>query len=392
MNLQWSEKYRPKNLKEVVGNKDQIEKIKHFVSERKPVLIYGPVGSGKTSLAHVLADYFNFEILEVNASDFRDKDSMNRIVRESAEQRSLFSKGKIILIDEIDGISGNEDRGGISELLKILESPKAAFILTCTNPYDSKLSKLRRKCRLIELEISNSEIVGFLKEICKREKIICDEEILRKITRGSGNDLRAAINDLQCLVIGRDKIDFEDLDVLGERERLDSILNFLTLIFKSKDIKSILNSLENLDLDYDEVLLWIDENIPLEYNGEDLVRGYYNLSRADVFRGRIRRRQYWRFLVYIKFLLGIGIAFSKVEKGSRAVQYKRSSRILRMWIAKQKYMKRNLIAEKISEICHTSKRDAIKEILPYLAIMVKRKMNLDIGLDEEEISWLKKTL
>ena len=73
--------------------------------------------------------------------------------------------------------------------------------------------------------------------------------------------------------------------------------------------------------DLDESFLWLEENLPKEYEGKDLERAFDCLSRADVFKGRIRRWQHWRFLVYINDLMTAGIALSKDEKYKKVISY-----------------------------------------------------------------------
>src|SRR3989344_1181590 len=111
--MNFAEKYRPSSLKEVIGNQVTLMKLRKAVSEKKPVLLYGLTGTGKTSAVQALAKDLNYELIEVNASDTRNKDSIHSVIGSAASQMSLFSKGKIILIDEVDGLSGQKDRGGI---------------------------------------------------------------------------------------------------------------------------------------------------------------------------------------------------------------------------------------------------------------------------------------
>ena len=108
-------KYKPKGIKEIEGQDLQIEKLKDFIinhsrQKKKAVLIYGPSGIGKTSTAYAIANDLNYEIYETNASEFRNSEQINQKVGNAIKQQSLFAKGKIILVDEIDGLSGHQDR------------------------------------------------------------------------------------------------------------------------------------------------------------------------------------------------------------------------------------------------------------------------------------------
>ena len=143
-------------------------------------------------------------------------------------------------------------------------------------------------------------------------------------------------------------------------------------------------------------MLWLDENLPKEYEKPaDLQRAYENLSRADIFQRRIKRWQHWRFLVYINALITAGIATSKDRKYEKFVPYKPTGRILKMWWAKQKSLKKKAIAAKIAENTHTSTYKALQS-MPYFQKMFKKDKVLaknlaeELDLDKEEISWMKK--
>jgi len=174
------------------------------------------------------------------------------------------------------------------------------------------------------------------------------------------------------------------------------ISNALIKIFKSSDMNIASSALSNISEDIDECFLWLEENIPNEYKKpDDLARAYDALSLADVYRGRIRNRQHWRFLVYANSLATSGIALAKKQKYSHIVKYNRSSRILNMWIAKSRYANRKNIAQKLSPKMHASKKELIKNSIPYLKIIFKnKKMANEIAreydLSPEEINWLNK--
>ena len=91
-----------------------VRSIKNYVlgKNKKPLLVHGPPGTGKTASVYAIANELGYEVVEANASDFRDKNSINSVVGSALNQVSLFKKGKIILIDELEGFSGNADRGG----------------------------------------------------------------------------------------------------------------------------------------------------------------------------------------------------------------------------------------------------------------------------------------
>ena len=147
----------PKTTKEIVGQDNVVKQLKNFIinfknEKKNSALIYGPSGTGKTCSVYAIANELGLEVIEVNASDFRNAEQINQKVGNAIKQQSLFAKGKIILVDEIDGLSGHEDRGGIQAITKLIEDSAYAIILTATNPFDNKFSSLRSKSNLIEFK------------------------------------------------------------------------------------------------------------------------------------------------------------------------------------------------------------------------------------------------
>ena len=389
--LPWTQQYTPQQLHKVVGNAESVAQMKHLISRKIPTLLYGPIGCGKTCSVLSLANDLNYELIEVNASDVRNKDHINQIIGHALQQQSLFHQGKLILIDEVDGIAGNKDRGGLQALIKLLEDNNHAIIFTANDPWSSKFSTLRKKTKLVEFKaISTTDISTILKHICEQENITAEEPTLKTLARRSGGDIRAAINDLQQIAEGKESITEDDLLVLGDREREETIHNALRLIFKSKQTQDVLHAFDNVDLSLDESFLWLDENLPKEYAQKDLAKAYEALSKADVFKGRIRRWQHWRFLVYMNTLMTAGVALAKEEKTPGFVQYKRTSRLLKIWMANQKKAKKKALAEKIGDELHGSTRRIMQDIIPYLRLMLQYDKEQTFGLDKDEVAWLLK--
>ena len=396
-------KYKPKKTSEIIGQDTAVRKLKDFVvnfkrQKKNAVLVYGPSGVGKTVSVHALANELDLEILEVNASDVRNAEQINSMIGSAAGQMSLFSKGKIILVDEVDGLSGTKDRGGLLAITKLIEKSSFPLILTITNPWDYKFNKLRRKTEMIEFSpLDYSDVFEILKEICDNEKIKYDELVLKGLARRAGNDARAAINDLETLSIETKELTKKNLEELGERNQQDTILNALFKIFKTTDPKIAISAFDNVKENLDEQLLWLDENLPKEYtNPKDLAKAYDKLSKADVFNRRIKRWQHWRFLVYINALITAGIAVSKDEKYKTRVEYKPTGKLLKLWWAKQKSMKKKAIAERIAERTHSSAKEVIKNTLPYLQVSFKKNKDFrnelinELDLSKEEVEWLRK--
>jgi len=396
----WSIKYHPKSVSEIQGQNAAVTRLLDYIKNFKrgrAALIYGPPGCGKTSGVYAIAHENNLEMIEVNASDIRDAESIKQRLGNAAHQMSLFSQSKLILVDEIDGISGSADKGGLSELSKIVDSSSFPIVMTANDPWDAKFSTLRKKSSLIEFRtLAYPSVLAVLKKIAEQEKVEFNEEALTSLARRAGGDLRGAINDLQTLSEFTGKLAKEDVDELSGRKQKETMINALMRILKTTDPYIALPALDEVDEETDDVFLWIDENLPKEYKKpEDLAAAYDNLSLADVFRGRIRRREHWRFLVYINDLLTAGIALSKKERYPGFNKYSRTTRILNMWQFNQKNAKRKSVAEKIANKTHTSSKDVINNSLHYIRQIFKNnneqsaKLARYFELDDEEVKYLK---
>ncbi len=381
------EKYRPHKYSELIGQEKSIEEIKNFVAEfpkKKAFLLYGPAGTGKTSLVLIAAKENNLEILELNASDLRNRAKLEEVLKPAALQKSLFKKGKIILMDEVDGVTGT-DIGGIPELIRVVETTKYPIIMTCNDVWQSKLAQLRPKCKLSEMKsLSRDNIINILKKIAEKELIRADSDFLNKIAIKSQGDVRAAINDLHSYSLGENIL----IDVNEKRDVEENIFNILKRIFKERS--PFLDIFDSTKMSLDEILLWIEENIPKEYKNESLAKAYYSLGKADIFRGRIYKNQSWRFLVYQNIFQSAGISFAKPLPSTGFTKYEAPKRILKIWLNNQKNEKKKTISKKYAKLVHCSTKRAMRDF-PMLKMIIKNQsIQNQLKLSEDEIDFLNK--
>ncbi|MFT4312328.1 MAG: replication factor C large subunit [Candidatus Woesearchaeota archaeon] len=382
----WVTTYAPTESLQVVGREKEIQTIKHFIEsfskqKKKGLLLYGPCGSGKTSLVYALANTLNFEVFEVNASDTRNKSSLLEIVLPATQTQSFFYQGKIILLDEIDGLSGS-DRGGASEVAKLIEQSPTPIIMTANEPELKKLKPVLKKSQTLLLDkLSASTIRTILQTILEKEQQTLDASILQKISLMSDGDIRAAINDTQMVVQ-----DPSYISLLEQRDKTATLQDALMTVFKTSDMRIASQALNEVNEFYDEQLMWFDENIPKEYQGVDLARAYGMLSKADIFSSRIRKNQQWRFLVYIHALLS-GISVAKTTPSPKKHTYVRPSRPLKIWIYTNSVAKRKTIAQKIAALTHCSQKNAFSQVPFYMQNLAM----LDaLDLDADERAWVEK--
>jgi len=393
-NIPWCEKYRVSSFADVRGQELAVDKVKSFMKsfpKKKAIVLHGPPGVGKTSLAYAIASEVDAEILELNASDFRNKAKIAEIVGPASQQKSLFQKNKIILIDEVDGISAMKDRGGLSELLVLLDKSSFPMIITANDIWNKKFSLLRRKAEIVAMkEVDYKVVLELLNDVCEKENCAVSNEVLISIAIKARGDIRAALNDLQIL----SKMDSPGLlKEVGDRNREESIFSALQYVFQNAKIdEKMIRVYDEVNMPIDDIFLWVEENLPLAYKGEELCRAIEALSLADVFRGRIRRQRHWRFMVYEYFLLGAGIAGVKEYNRSSWTSYKKPSRILKIWLQNQRAAKKKTICQKYAKMCHVSTKTAMKDFLLLKMILTNQKTREKLKLNEEEIAYLDKPI
>ncbi len=385
--LPWIIKYRPKRIEEVV---DQEQAKKMFIPwlrqwltgkppDKKAALFYGPAGVGKTSLVEAAAKEYNLELIEMNASDFRRKEDIERIAKVAATQSSLFGRKRIILLDEVDGISGTADRGGLDAILELINVTKHPIVMTANDPWDQKLKPLRDASLMIPFNrLSERDVVTVLKRICVSEGIRCEDDALKFIASRSEGDLRSAINDLQAIAEGYGEVTLSLAKALvASRDREYSPWEMLRNLFMSRYAWQAKRAVTHTDLDYDTLLEWINENIPVQLTDpEDVWRAYEALSRADLFLGRIRKSLSWDLLAYVFDLAGPGVALARKKSKFHWAKYQYPQKILMLAKTKDVREVREAVAEVFAKRLHTSKATVKAEVLPYVMLIFRHRPDL----------------
>lgn len=392
----WTEKYRPRTFDQVVGNAKQIKEIKEWVDkwlkgEKQPCLfLVGPPGTGKTSLAHIIGLEFS-DFVELNASDKRSYKIIKRTVGEASATRSLFNQGlKLIILDEVDGIHGTDDRGGVRAINKIIKEAHHPIILTANDPYSKRVTSFKRKCKVINIKkVHTNSITAFLKRICREEGIEYDDKVLKELAKLSSGDMRSAINDLEVIARGQESIQLSSLEKLGLKDSRFTIFDTVRRILKSKNLPRLREAMW-LDEDPTLVLEVVAENIPREYEkAHEIEKAYEKISLADINFGRAqtsRNYTYWR---YASDLIGPGVALAKDETYRKFARYSGSTSFKLLGKTRSKRDLRDRVADKMSEHMHVSRKEAIAQY-PYLKIIFENDaMAYDItnflGLEEEEV-------
>ncbi len=354
-----SEKYKPNNLKEIVGQTDFILKTIDWLKKWKPgkaLLIYGPTGTGKTLVIKLIAKEMKMSLFELNASDDRSASSIKEKLLPAAKEGSLFNK-RLILIDEVDSF-GQSDRGGITEVIRAIKESVNPIILIASDAYDAKLKSLRGYCELLKVRRTPKNLIEKkLIEISSKEKMKIDSEAIKRIAENADGDMRSAMNDLI----------FSSESVYRDKEK--NIFEVLNIIFRSKDLRKTLQAIDRSGKDLDELFWWIEQNIPLEYQNKELITQALDiLSKADVFRSSITRNQNYRFNKYMKDMMASISLLENPQK--RFMLYRPPGRFITLGSTKVSRKEAEEFYKSLGLKCSMKK---MREQAPFLKIILGKK-------------------
>ncbi len=390
MHAAWAVKNKPKSVAEIIGNTDAIQKFTDWVKswdkgvpKKRAAFLYGPPGVGKTITVEALAKDLRMEFVEKNASDYRTEDAINRFAGLASQYGSLFGGKRIVLLDELDGLTGTVDKGGVKAITQIVKTAQCPIVLIANNAYDPRFTNLRNYCLLIEYKKPPvGEITNHLKRICEAEKIEADENALKFIAQRSGGDVRSAVNDLQALAQGKKRLTYDDVSWLGYRDRQDSIFNVLRMIIYGRTCFGAKQAVDMADVDIDMLFEWIYENVPSHLTDpHDLAKAMDALSVADLYRGRIRATRDWSLLRYVIDYMTCGVAMARQNtKVHGWIPFRFPGRIRMLSRSKAERAMKLSIGHKIKRKSHISATRASKEVLPYLKIIFKNDMKMSAGI------------
>ncbi|WP_436933894.1 replication factor C large subunit [Halovenus marina] len=379
----WTERYRPSSLSEVRGNDSARDAVREWAdswdSHREAVILHGPPGVGKTSAAHALAADKGWPTIELNASDSRTKDVIERVAGEAAKSATLTggSNRRLVILDEADNVHGNADRGGSRAITSLVKEANQPMILIANEYYDMA-NGLRNACQDVEFRpVSKRSIVPVLRDICRKEGIEFEDEALDRIAEMNSGDLRGAIKDLQALGEGRDSLAAEDV-VTGERDRTEGIFDFLDSVIKEAGAQEALESSYDVDETPDDLINWIEDNMPKDYEGEELRVAYDFLANADRWLGRTRATQNYAYWRYAADNMTAGVAAARREPKGGWTRYGPPSYWSKLGSSRATREKRDYIARQIAETNGTSMSTARREILPHLRLLTHHCKNREL--------------
>jgi replication factor C large subunit len=365
----WVDKHKPADLSEFVDQRRALRAFVAWMNMWRPgtgaLLLYGPPGTGKTCLVETYAKVCGLDLIQMAASDYRTAAQVRQVLGGAATQQSLTARGKVLLIDEIEGLIGAADRGGVGEIVRLIKRSVYPVILTARDPWEARFKKLRAHCQLVEfVPIPATDIERRLRQICQTERVKPRGDTLKLIAERSGGDLRAAINDLEVIARGRSEICQADLAALGWRERETDIHEMLRVMFRGGDLTATRRAIRRVDVPPEDVLWWIEENVWREYTTpEEIAAAFDLLSRADMCRAR------WALRQMVDLMATITLA--KRRSPTRAVRYRYPAK---MALLARTRAQRRRETERLAELAqqlHCSVRKVRHEFLPWLKLIEK---------------------
>lgn len=223
-NSLWVEKYRPDTLEGYVGNEHILQKVKIYIeNEDVPhLLLYGQAGTGKTTLAKIITNQIDCDVMYINASDENNVDTVRDKIRGFASSMG-FRKWKVIILDESDYLTPNA-QAALRNLMETF-SKTTRFILTC-NYVEKIIDPIQSRCQTFGITPpSKKEVAMRLKDILDGEGVQYEMSDLAILVNSGYPDIRRVLNAGQRQVIGG-KLEIDKASTI-QANYMDEVLTVL---------------------------------------------------------------------------------------------------------------------------------------------------------------------
>ena len=342
----WVDKYKPTTLKGIIGQQGDKSNMKKLItwlrnwpknnlhnngkrapkpppfqshsddgSWAKAALLSGPPGVGKTTTSYLVAKELGLDIMELNASDTRSKKMLDNCLSDAMSNTSLSktSKNRVLLMDEVDGMAGNEDRGGMAELIQLIKNSKVPVICMCNDRNHQKIRSLANYCFDLRFQRPRAEqIKAAMMSICFREKIKIAPNVLLDLITGCNQDVRQVLHHLSMMKAKSDQFTEEDSKKEAESSKKTSIKqgpwDVVRKVF-SKAEHSNMSIMDKSDLffhDYSLGPLFVQENYLLcvpdgaDYDRKSTMvlasKAADSICMGDLVEKTIRSQNAWSLL------------------------------------------------------------------------------------------------
>jgi replication factor C large subunit len=377
--MMWSEKHRPKKIADMVGNEEArssfVDWMLKWKKGAKPMLLIGPPGIGKTTLAQLAAKEFGYDLIGLNASDVRNKANIEELLTPLLGNTSLLGK-PMIFVDEVDGIHGRADFGGAEALLKILKEPTIPIILAANSDQSDKMKNIKKATKPIYLKPLPPRLLGlYLDKVLKEEGAELSPGSKIKIIVESRGDIRSLLNMAQAQIGGFDpptEKSFESLDV-------EAAINAFFKAKSKEEAQVVLYSLridprEKINAFYSSI---VTSGLPTG----TLAKMLDVISEADVLYGKIMKTQEWRLLRYLdNILLKLYGQNAQVQFSQYNLPWPLLNRL--RWDGRTIKALTSILAKRF----HVSQSTVATFYLPYILFCIKnKKLDLEVSPEYTEI-------
>ena len=370
----WSEKYRPQIISDMVGNEEPRAAIMEWFAKwkkgTKPLLLVGPPGIGKTTMAYLVAKQFGYDMIGLNASDVRSKSRINEILTPVLGNVSVLGT-PMIFVDEVDGIHGRGDYGGAAALVDILKEPTVPIVIAANDDSLEKMKNIKKVVTTISFKRIPPRLLRvYLENILKKENVKLSPGSLIKVIDKSRGDIRSMINLTQSLINGfnpQTETSFETINVE------DGVNAF----FKANSIDEARSVLYSMQINpRDKINAFYSSIVTSDIDNSTLAKYLETISDADMIYGKIMKTQNWRLLRYLNDIL---IKLYQNDDRIRYAKYNLSWPLLNRirWDGAKIKSLSSVMAKKL----HLSSSAFVSICLPYVLFCIKNK-TLELELEE----------
>lgn len=386
----WVEKYRPKTTSEMVGNEEARLVVGLWLKEWRPgkkaMLLVGPPGTGKTTMVTLMAKESGMNMVDLNASDTRTKEKLEKKIGEAIKTVNLFGERSLIFMDEVDGLLGRADYGGVEFIKDAVKATENPIIMAANDPDSDEIKKLGSSCVTVRFKPPPPrEVEMYLRRIAQGEGVETTGDVLHGYVVRAGGDLRHAINLMQTGGIS---------DSDASKDVSATVSQGLNAFFEAPDPASAMAALRTVSLPpVDKVREICTCVLKSKLSPEKLAAGLEVLSRADMIMGKIGGTKEWRLLRYLDTTLSQELF--PIVKGEN-VRYVSEDLpfpvLLRIWNDSKKIRE---LSVRYASRASTSGASARTQDLPYLFALCasgdfRRQLERTLDLDETYDKFLEK--
>jgi len=358
----------------MIGNEEArtvlVEWFAKWKKGTKPILLVGPPGIGKTTIANLSGKQFGYDMISLNASDVRSKSRIFEVLNPVLGNISVLGS-PMIFVDEVDGIHGRADFGGAEALIKILKEPTVPIVLAANSDTSTKMKSIKKATKTIYFRPLPPRLLRLhLENILKMEGEKLSPGSLIKVIADSRGDIRSMINSAQALVGGFDPQTEKSFEILDVESGVNAF-------FKANSLDEARGVIYSMAIDpREKINAFYSSIITSNLSQQDMAKMLEVISKADMLYGKIFKTQEWRLLRYLnEILLGL------YQKGTsvRYSQYNLSWPILNRLRWDGRSLK--ALAEVMAKKFHISKSVFATFYLPYILFMIKNK-KLELEVEE----------